>query len=639
VLGRGRRLNRADKPDRSHAQCSSETRKGDAAERLPPRRARQSSAALAALSSTRGTRRLAERIGPPERSPPAAETGAAVIQIDGLSHEVLVRALKLRFVPFLRRLLRRSGYAMRRLRVGLPATTPAFHAKVFYGTGDGVPGFAWFDRSARRLRTMKNPADAREVEAALACAPGALEGGSSYGTFFRGGARHSAFTVSATELGSLATTLPAWEVFIFLVANAPALARIVLSAVWELVLELWDHLRAVLAGRPRRSELGFLVERIVANAVMREVTTAAACLDIHRGLPVVWANFPGYDAMAHHRGPRSFRAFWTLRGIDRSIKAIARAIAASRARRYDLYVLSDHGQVRATPFSLVHGTDLRDWLIRRSLPPGGAAGPSPAGRGPGTWGEAELTRAAALPVAQLLSLVRHLRDALPWPLGGLAATLERRLERRLRRRRLPQTLLEAAEAYVLATGDIAHIYLSARERPLELDQIEAAHPGLVDSLLALDGVRAVAARSRGGVLVKGPDGQLFAEARSDGMRLAGRSPLSHVPEEIAILIEVKRLLSMRDSGDLVVFGGGLAGRTHRKSYLNFLDQFGAHGGFEPAEQYAFLMGPPARAAEIARANAPEDLYLLLRSYARGRQLGQTPRAAEPAPSPPPETGS
>lgn len=594
---------------------------------------KQSSAALAALSAARSTRRLAERLGPSKTSRPRDANGAIVIQIDGLSHEVLSKALKLRIMPSLRKLLRKKNYVLKRFRVGLPATTPAFQAKAFYGVSDTVPGFAWFDRQALKVRTMKNPADAREVEAYMTHAKGALEGGSVYGAFFCGGASTCTFTVSATEPGKLVSSLPTWDLFVFLVANSLAFLRISASAIWEFILEVWDHMLAVLSGRPRRSELGFIIERVIANAVMREITTVATCLDIHRGVPIIWANFPGYDALAHHRGPRSFRALWTLRGIDRAVKTIARAAGISRARSYDLYVLSDHGQLRTTPFSRIHRMSLRDWLVRQL----GRTGSRQVQHPPRD--DHDTRQDPALATAQLLSLIRHVRDALPGILRGLARTIEKRLARRLRKatRNSPraeiadstQALLGAAEAYMLGTGDIAHVYLKPSAQPMEFTEIEAEFPGLIGSILQLSGVRAVAVRSGTDVLLKGRNGSILLGRSPDRVRLEGQSPLSHLPEELASILDVEKLLAMRDSGDIVIFAGSLpeavpAGpdedlRRRRKSYLGFLDQLGSHGGLEPAEQYAFIIGPAEKSGALERINAPEDLYEFLRRYSGAGQ--------------------
>jgi hypothetical protein len=563
----------------------------------------------------RRSRKLAERIGRHAPGGRPGARGAVFIQIDGLSHETLVRAMRLRAAPFIRKLLKKRGHVLSRYRVGLPAVTPAHNAKAFYGDGSVVPGLYWFDRAEGRPRSMGSPADARDVEARFA-KPGALENGAAYGTFFQGGSHHSAFTVSGAEFGQVTTTLPAWELFAFLVANAPALARVALGAVWETVLELWDHVRAVRAGTPGGAEIPFLFERVISNTVMREMTTAAVSLDVHRGVPVIWANFPAYDVMAHHRGPTSLRAFWTLRGIDRCVRIIERAARNSPEREYDVFVLSDHGMVPTVPFEALHGSDPHTWLVREGVGSArGAAGTRPA--------------PDILPSAQLLSVLGRLRHALPGVLARLAATVERRLKRRIRRWELRHGgghVLTGAETSIHYCGGMAHVYLAPVGKALFRDEVDKAWPGLVGALARLDGVRAVVVRSRGGgVEVTGASGRMVARGRrgSRGAVFAeGESPLEGVVSEDHALRDLTRLLANPDSGDLVVLGGRVdgpdggrgRGRRLRKLYLNFQNQSGAHGGLEPQEQYAFFMGPAERREEVEETNAPEDLYALLRSY-------------------------
>jgi predicted AlkP superfamily pyrophosphatase or phosphodiesterase len=48
-----------------------------------------------------------------------------IVQIDGLSRVVLERGLASGHMPFLKRLLRRHGYRLEPMSVGLPTSTPA----------------------------------------------------------------------------------------------------------------------------------------------------------------------------------------------------------------------------------------------------------------------------------------------------------------------------------------------------------------------------------------------------------------------------------------------------------------------------------------------------------------------------------
>ena len=90
--------------------------------------------------------------------------GLVLIQIDGLSRQQMERAVKAGRMPFLRRLLSRENYELRTFYSGLPASTPAVQAELFYGARDTVPAFSFLNRTARKVFAMFNPECAREVE-------------------------------------------------------------------------------------------------------------------------------------------------------------------------------------------------------------------------------------------------------------------------------------------------------------------------------------------------------------------------------------------------------------------------------------------------------------------------------------------
>src|SRR5688572_13214943 len=67
------------------------------------------------------------------------EPGLLLLQIDGCSREQLERALAAGRLPFLQRLLQREGYELRTFYPGLPSTTPAVQAELYYGVRSAVP--------------------------------------------------------------------------------------------------------------------------------------------------------------------------------------------------------------------------------------------------------------------------------------------------------------------------------------------------------------------------------------------------------------------------------------------------------------------------------------------------------------------
>jgi hypothetical protein len=49
-------------------------------------------------------------------------------------------------MPFLRRLLRRHGFRLEPMSVGMPTSTPAFQMAMMYGVRPDIPGFHYHDK-------------------------------------------------------------------------------------------------------------------------------------------------------------------------------------------------------------------------------------------------------------------------------------------------------------------------------------------------------------------------------------------------------------------------------------------------------------------------------------------------------------
>ncbi len=80
-----------------------------------------------------------------------------IVQIDGLSREVLARALSSRRAPVIARLMAPGRLRWRDLSVGIPSSTPAFQAALMYGVHPDIPGFHWYDKRERADRLLPAP--------------------------------------------------------------------------------------------------------------------------------------------------------------------------------------------------------------------------------------------------------------------------------------------------------------------------------------------------------------------------------------------------------------------------------------------------------------------------------------------------
>ncbi|MBI2510670.1 MAG: endonuclease/exonuclease/phosphatase family protein [Opitutae bacterium] len=471
------------------------------------------------------------------------EPGLLIVQIDGLARTQLERAISGGRMPFLRRLLRREGYVLGTFYSGQPASTPAVQAELFYGVRAAVPAFSYYDRTKRCHGLMCEPDWVKEVEDALAAQnEGLLAGGSSWSNIYTGGAaqEESHFCAASIGMRDLWHSGGVRNFFFFLLFHFPSAVLIALLILFELLLASIDAIVGVLRGEKLRLELQLAISRAFVATGLREFIATMAAIDLARGLPIVHVNFVGYDEHAHRRGPGSGLAHLSLRGIDWAIKRLHRAAHRSSRRDYAVWIYSDHGQERATPF------------------------------GPDTTEGIEKTLREALELAQQRDPAwrprSQARPVMPW----LART------RRARRYAATAALTpeEQATFTVAAMGPVAHVYF--------------AHPTAPDRIQSL--ARLLVARH-------GVPGALWRDA-DGGVHWTHPSGEALVPEGLATLLpqaepmrdEIARdllaLTKTTHAGDLVLLGWA-PGQPPR----SFAPERGAHGGPGPEETRGFTLLP------------------------------------------------
>ncbi|MCB0324608.1 MAG: glycosyltransferase, partial [Bdellovibrionales bacterium] len=285
-----------------------------------------------------------------------SEPGLILIQIDGLARHHFNTALAGGKLPFLRRLLRREQYRVQSVYSGVPSTTPAAQAELFYGKRAAVPSFAFFQPDDSAETRMFDPTAARQLETVLASqTEPLLSEGSAYSNIYTGGAAEASFCSAAMGVHELLRAVSPRQLLGVVLWHGTTVLRCIVLVLVELVLAFGDCIRGALDGKNLWYEIAFVPARVAICILLREAITSGAIIDVHRGLPIIHLNYLGYDEQAHHRGPGSQFAYWTLKGIDGCIKRIWRAAARSPYRRYDIWVYSDHGQEANIPYEDLYG--------------------------------------------------------------------------------------------------------------------------------------------------------------------------------------------------------------------------------------------------------------------------------------------
>lgn len=288
--------------------------------------------------------------------------GLIMIQIDGLSQSQFERAVARGEMPFLHRLIQREEYQAHAHYSGLPATTPAVQSELFYGVKGAVPAFSFRDHESGQIVRMYEPEAAAKLEARHTDTGNMqlLQDGSAYSDNFTGGAAESHFCPSAMGWGAALRAANPLVLPAFLFTNLYSLLRVAVLLPLELGLALLDFARGLIRGHDVIKELKFIPTRIGICILLRELCVIGAKIDISRGLPIIHINLLGYDEQSHRRGPSSLFAHWTLKGIDDAILRLWRAANQAPWRNYQLWVYSDHGQVKVRPYHQVQGYSLMD---------------------------------------------------------------------------------------------------------------------------------------------------------------------------------------------------------------------------------------------------------------------------------------
>jgi len=258
--------------------------------------------------------------GMPKAANKDHKRGLIIIQIDGLSHTQFRAATGSGNMPFLNSLLSDEHYLLHTLYSGLPSSTPAAQGELFYGVRGCVPAFKFKRPKDKHPLHMLDSNVALDVERKLVKHGKPLfTGGSVYSDLFTGGAAESSFCASSLGWNSIIPSRNVYKMVIFALLNIVSIVRVILLTLVELLLAIVDFVRGVAGGRNLIKELTFVPLRVGVSVLLRELVAIGVKLDAARGLPVIHANFLGYDEQSHRRGPESKFAHWSLKGLDKAI--------------------------------------------------------------------------------------------------------------------------------------------------------------------------------------------------------------------------------------------------------------------------------------------------------------------------------
>jgi uncharacterized membrane protein YvlD (DUF360 family) len=543
-------------------------------------------------------RYILRRVARPFRPPAQPSTpGLIFIEVDGLGHSTLLRAMQDGYMPSVRRLMRLGTHHLAGWDCGLPSQTSSVQAGILFGTNFDIPGFRWFDKTAGRMVQCNDPADVARIEQRVSRGAGLLrEGGVSICNMFTGDADRSVATLStlnpAEQVRKSSSLYFPYFVYPY---NFTRTLTLIGS---ELVIERWQGWRQRFRNEfPRVSRGGsFPILRAASTVFQRELGTYTLMSEMFAGAPIAYITYSGYDVVAHHAGPERSDAMRVLRSVDRRVALLLRC-AREAPRAYHFVFLSDHGQSPSIPFRQRHGKGI-ETVVRDLISGEGNV-------------RAPIVKTEGWP---------HLKSLIKEAIGHdrLSTRAAHRLLRARARSQVFDNATESGEVLVCASGNLAHLYFTGESRRLDLADVVTGHPGLIEGLVAHPGIGFVMIRSAvHGPVVTGRGGVHYLRDR----RVEGEDPLAEYGPRARE--QLARLDDFPHCGDIVLMGRY---DPDTREVQTFEEMVGAHGGLGGAQGTAFLLAPANWPLPRHLIDSPEKLHQIFIRWRDALAQGRAPSA-------------
>jgi uncharacterized membrane protein YvlD (DUF360 family) len=535
----------------------------------------------------RGMRKRARRL----RGKNAKKTevpGVVFLEVDGLAHDVLRRAMRDGNAATVSR-WQRHGHRLMAWECDWSSQTSGCQAGLLHGNNHDIPAFRWWDKERGTALVSNHPVDAMALEGRLSNSRGLLAfGGASRSNLLSGDAPHTLLTLS-TVLKKRGKT---GEDYYAYFANPHSVTRTLMHAVVDIGLELWtsaQQRRRDLWPRVHRS-LGYAVARAYTTVVQRDLQVGAVVFDILMGRPVVYTTFLGYDEVAHHSGLERMSAIWVLRGIDRQFARIERAVQDA-PRPYHLVVLADHGQSQGATFRQRYDQTLEQ-LVGELTGASSIESQEQGTEGPSflqaSIAEVAKGRGPQAGIARFFGGLRHYRREIGQP----------------------------PEVVVMASGCLGLVSFPRQPGRLTLERIQALYPPLVEGLRRHPGIGFLLVRSeKYGALAIGSAGVHYL----DEQRIEGDDPLEPFGPNAAA--KVRRTDGFEHCPDIVL------NSTYWKEedeVAAFEELVGSHGGMGGSQSYPFVLYPGSWSTPAEPIVGAEAMHRQLRRWLV--ELGQSEHA-------------
>ena len=493
--------------------------------------------------------------------------GLIIVEIDGLAYDVLKEAVDKGYMPTLKSMIDNT-HTLRMWETDLSSQTGASQAGILHGNNEDITAFRWIEKkNNNQMMQCSGVTQVTTLEERISDGNGLLvDNGASRSNLFSGDTDNVIFTFSKI-LNIRKLYNKAWfSVF----SNPSNFARIVCLFIYDMTLEIISQIKhSVKNIRPRiKRGIAYIPTRAATNVFMREINTSTLIGDMMVGdIDVAYSTYLGYDEIAHHSGVRDEDSWYALKGMDKQIERLINTNKYT-PRKYEFVIQSDHGQTNGATFKQRYGQSFEDYV--KSLLP------------------KEMKM-----FAKMSSNEDHYAESfLPFSRKNDDLIDEKDLEE-----------LGDSEVIVLASGNLAMIYLTQWDYRLSIEEINKFFPELIPGIVENEYVGFIVIRSDEGDLAMGKKG-IYNLDTGD---IIGGNPLEGFGKNIAR--HLKRNSSFKYTPDILV---NSFYDCENDEVCAFEELVGSHGGVGGSQSKPFILYPSGWNVSDEEIVGAESIYKILK---------------------------
>ena len=494
--------------------------------------------------------------------------GLIIVEIDGLAYDVLKEAVDKGLMPTVKSMMDNT-HTLRMWETDLSSQTGASQAGILHGNNEDITAFRWIEKENGNQMMQCSGVDRVTIlEERISNGDGLLvDDGASRSNLFSGDTDNVIFTFSKImNLRKLYNR--AWfSVF----SNPSNFARIVSLFLAEMILEIISQItHSVKNIRPRINRgIAYIPVRAATNVFMREINTSTLVGDMMVGdVDVAYSTYLGYDEIAHHSGVRDNDSWNALKGMDKQIRRLIKTNKYT-PRKYQFVIQSDHGQTNGATFKQRYGESFEDYV--KSLLP-----------------------ANMKMFAKMNSNQDHYAESfLP---------LSRKNDDLIDKKDLEE--LGDSEVIVLASGNLAMIYLTQWTHRLTYEEIQKFFPELIPGIVNNEYIGFLVVRSsEKGDMAIGKNGTYYL----DTDEIEGENPLEGFGKNIAR--HIKRNSAFKYTPDILV---NSFYDEENDEVCAFEELVGSHGGAGGSQSKPFILYPSEWKIDDEEIIGAESIYRILK---------------------------